>query len=508
MFSHHPSNFKKNDFKSPSMSESKQTKSNFVKPMQAMNRSIVSSPSHQLMHLQSIFGNQAIIQRMNTGVQPTLSFEQKVRTKLKTCIEREIAKEYELRGEFLDQGDYENDVEDTFDGLWDELISNYDSIESIYNEVDIQSFVQEYFADWTYPATYGVRMDEDEYEYEEDLFMEDSDQTQNQPATSVVQNDTDKPTDEFQSVEWVHAEKGKKAQAFHHLTGEIAELSEMFQELTEQKGIDGLFIMNSIAIDDIAKSTVLKKFIEKINFVRLKKESSSTVAQNIVTLFRMLIPLQKGDVKGISNKNAFMKTLEGSLEREIISFNTASSSSSSLTSFVLPPVPIIRYGALENIHNHTLGTRSEIRTSVLGANYSGEKAEGRMLETTLSKEWSERKQMPITYVAGHLVADTLGGKWKDENLTPLSNQFNTSATGMQGPESYARSLIQKHKVIEYSNRVEYGNKNNEDMIVAVLPTKMQIEVTELHLKKDGNAEEIKDWTEKGESRSFPLGKPW
>ncbi|WP_034299445.1 hypothetical protein, partial [Herbaspirillum sp. RV1423] len=163
-----------------------------------------------------------------------------------------------------------------------------------------------------------------------------------------------------------------------------------------------------------------------------------------------------------------------------------------------PANALISNTATQSIGGYHLGTGSEIITAKPGALFSGEKAEGRGLETELNK-FSNRR-----FIAGHLVAGSLGGKFSDPNLTPLSETFNTEKTGMADPENEGRRRLANNEVIHYATHVTYGNAQRQDWS-AVLPTSLTVTISTLrvHDPENDDESELKNYTIPSKTQTYP-----
>lgn len=209
-------------------------------------------------------------------------------------------------------------------------------------------------------------------------------------------------------------------------------------------------------------------------------------------IFSWLIPLQDETVKGLPNKDGLMKSMKMLLSSNNQALKAAEGNAP------LPDKALIRNKPPVTIQGYKLGVESEIITAKAGAILSGEKAEiGRDLESLLTQHLMKK------YVAGHMVAGSLGGKFRDDNLTPITNTFNTADYGMAGPENEARKRLNENKVIRYKTTVKYGNASKND-ITAVLPTQIKVEITTLGLREGGNPKKIRDYIEQTNPRVFTL----
>jgi len=148
-----------------------------------------------------------------------------------------------------------------------------------------------------------------------------------------------------------------------------------------------------------------------------------------------------------------------------------------------------------------LGVGSGIVTSKYGALKSGEKAEGRVLETLLTERSHD------TYVAGHIVAGSIGGKFAgaNYNLTPLTNDFNTGPHGMQAPEHDARTRLSANQVIHYYGRVSYGNPGPDWH--TYLPTHIGISLSTMKPRPGTDASDIASYTVSENTKHYPLPVP-
>jgi len=149
-----------------------------------------------------------------------------------------------------------------------------------------------------------------------------------------------------------------------------------------------------------------------------------------------------------------------------------------------------------------LGVGSGIVTSKYGALKSGEKADaGRGLESLLTARAGNK------YVAGHIVAGSIGGKFAgaDYNLTPLTNGFNTGAHGMQAPEHDARQRLSANQVIHYYGRVSYGNPGPDWHVY--LPTHIYISLSTMKPRAGADACDIASYTVSENTKTYPLPVP-
>lgn len=214
----------------------------------------------------------------------------------------------------------------------------------------------------------------------------------------------------------------------------------------------------------------------------LKKNAQLT--DEVITLFSWLIPLHDETIKAIDNKQSLMYRIKTCLSEKTGMLQEIAKGVSPL-----PMESLIRYGATKTIGDYQLGTKSEIKTALPGALKSGEKSTARNLESALSEYYA------VPFVAGHLVADTLGGKNVADNLAPITNTFNTSggSQGIKDPENDALSRLKSARVIFYSTSVTYGNAANLNWRLAVQPTRVQVRVTTLLLGENGDPTDIGDY---------------
>ncbi|GAA80815.1 DNA/RNA non-specific endonuclease [Pseudoalteromonas sp. BSi20495] len=307
----------------------------------------------------------------------------------------------------------------------------------------------------------------------------------------------------YEQLEWEYsikydfneAEPGKKISAVNFNYNELKVLIKSY--------VDGTVYMWAFdKYREIYKSAIAKFTIEKLKgykklkeyvspFLNIKKEtleSAPEIAREIFELFSWLIPLHENDVKGINDING----LQARLKQLILEKINYLKESEGLE--VLPKGAIIKNQQPITIGEYQLGVNSEIITAKPGALYSGEVSEGRLLETELNQKVNGYK-----FIAGHLVASTLGGKFKSENLTPMSNLFNTS--NMSAPENDGRGRLNEGKVIYYNAAVEYGNKTKTDG-TEVLPSSISIEVSTMVTNGDASADEIRNYTKKIDIKTY------
>lgn len=227
---------------------------------------------------------------------------------------------------------------------------------------------------------------------------------------------------------------------------------------------------------------LVKPFLE-LSRSTLNSEAETT--SEILQLFHFLMPLHDEVIKGIANKESLMYRIKHCIHQKINALESKTTGTP-----ILPQGSLLRYGATISIGDQSLGTKSEIKTAYPGALVSGEKATARVLETNLSKQYGR------PFVAGHLVADSLGGKNISANLTPLTNDFNTSggSYGIKDPENDALGRLKAGKVIYYSTTVSYNNRSSGLWHTAVRPTHIKVRVANLNLKMEGNAADIGDYT--------------
>lgn len=224
----------------------------------------------------------------------------------------------------------------------------------------------------------------------------------------------------------------------------------------------------------------------------------SALRDEVLTLFSWLIPLHDEVIKGLPNKESLMYRIKICLVEKTNALKNSISGTA-----IGPSGSLIRYGAMQTIRGEQLGTRSEIKTGLSGALSSGEPATPRQIETELTQHF---RYPGNGFVAGHLVADTLGGKNVRDNLTPITNQFNTSggARGIKAPEIEGLKRLKAGKVIFYSTTVQYGNAGNGTKAVAVRPTRLQIRVADLGLTEDGVSTDIADYKDVSNESIYDL----
>ena len=239
------------------------------------------------------------------------------------------------------------------------------------------------------------------------------------------------------------------------------------------------------SLTGIGKGTNLyKNYISKLAAISYPtKAGNPEIMAKIKNLFSWLIPLDRSIVKGVPNGSSLQNRLALLLTETIEQLQVQEGG------VALPVVPIINHKPTKTIGDQEVGTESEIITSKAGARYSGEKAEGRGLETTISE------QSGVRYVAGHLVAGSLGGKFADPNLTPITETFNTSGFGMQGPENGARIRLNGGKVIHYKATATYGNAERLDWRKYV-PTAIRVEYSNMDPVEGEDPQDMKSYAKK------------
>lgn len=232
-------------------------------------------------------------------------------------------------------------------------------------------------------------------------------------------------------------------------------------------------------------------------FLSIKQKTLSenqNITDKILELFSWLKPLQDEVIKGINDKEGLMKNMQILLIENIELLQVIEGAPAT------PKKAFIKHEEPITIQGHKVGQQSEIVTGPSGAKMSGERTEsGRTVENLLGIKFKRK------FVAGHLVADSIGGKNQDYNLAPMTNEFNTSGYGMEPSEKDARIRLKQNKVIHYKTTVQYENQGEND-ITAALPTNILIEVSTLTLKKGGDGEKIEDY-EKGDNQDLQIYMP-
>lgn len=261
-------------------------------------------------------------------------------------------------------------------------------------------------------------------------------------------------------------------------------------------------LIKDFTLNQLNSYTKLKDLVQSFRSISSQTlEKYSEIKDEIKDLFSWLIPLHDKTVKAVPDKDGIMRNITLMLESRFETLKELEGHT------VLPTEAIIRHKPPKKItaqigefllKTYDLGVQSEIVASRLGAKLSGEKAEGRTLESELSKA-----RYPLRYVAGHLVADTIGGKFEDCNLTPITESFNTSKPGMKEPEDDARARLKAGKVIHYKATVTYGNESCGDYR-AVLPTAIRIEISTMDLKEGGEPKNIRDYCVRKETKAYSL----
>ncbi len=316
-----------------------------------------------------------------------------------------------------------------------------------------------------------------------------------------VSADRKAPPPLFNEREWFEAKESKRVSAIGVGYAKLAEFVAGCKRQAESSIPDAncAGYMKAIAAWQPAS---LKKYNKLRDLVKngynnipvAAKVSNARANQQILDIFSWLIPLHDGTAKGIANKQGFMASAKSTLSQLIGTLAAAAGRGQGA-----PLKPLLKIAPATTIQGHQVGTQSEIRTSRAGALFSGEASVGRQLETDLSR------MARVPFVAGHLVADSLGGILVNGNLTPITNTFNTTAgtKGIKDPENDGLRRTKAGQVIHYATTVAYGNRARTDLF-ATVPTAMTIKVSTLNLKSGGNPTNIKDYTTASNVKPYNL----
>jgi len=283
---------------------------------------------------------------------------------------------------------------------------------------------------------------------------------------------------------WTEAEAGKRVGG---QGVDYASVKESIDGLTKEDKFHSIrYPKYAEAIAHVAKTYPNWQALS--NYTKLKEYvkpyvATQSINSKILDIFHWLIPLHDGLVKGVNDKNSLISRMKIALETEIQKHLVVFSGGG-----VGPSEALIRSASPKDIGlDNPAGVRSEIKTGLLGALKSGEKAEPRALESELSKrEWRP-------FVAGHLVADTLGGKNTPYNLAPMTNEFNTQGggNGIKDPEIDALKRLKNGLVIFYRTEITY--RSNEDPYKEIKPYLVEIRVGTLNKSDSGDSEDIKSY---------------
>jgi len=301
--------------------------------------------------------------------------------------------------------------------------------------------------------------------------------------------------DNPESSLWTEAEAGKRVGG---QGVDYASIEESINVITQPDIFQRIeYPLYTEAIVGVSKKYPTLKELSKYNKLKEYVEpyvQSGINNQKILNIFHWLIPLHDKIVKGINNKESLMHRMKIALKAEIeIHLATVAGQG------VGPTEAVIRSSSPRSTGvENSAGVRSEIKTGFLGALKSGEKAEPRALETALSKKEH------IPFVAGHLVADTLGGKNASYNLAPMTNTFNTQGGGygIKDPEIDALTRLKKGLVIFYRTEVTY--KDHIDPYVAIKPSSLEIRVATLNLADQGDPTDIKAYQTVSDENVYKL----
>jgi DNA/RNA non-specific endonuclease len=213
------------------------------------------------------------------------------------------------------------------------------------------------------------------------------------------------------------------------------------------------------------------------------------IRDRVHNLVRWYLPLHTEAIKGIVNQNIVLAPMKDALAADAERLRNAISGTP-----LQPAVALIGMGPL---NAQGFATWSSVVTGARGAVLSGEKATPRQAETDLTAAFG------VPVVAGHLVADTLGGKDAAANLTPMTSAFNTNAWGMQAPEATARARLALGQVIRYVTSVTYSAVHGR-----TLATQVHVTLETLALRDGGTATEIADYTKAGDALTWSQPLVW
>jgi len=301
--------------------------------------------------------------------------------------------------------------------------------------------------------------------------------------------------DDPESSFWTEAEAGKRVGG---QGVDYASVEESVNAITQpDELLHTMYPQYAEAIGTVASAFPTLK--ELSTYGKLKEYlqpyiNSGVDNQKILNIFYWLIPLHDEMVKKIDNRKSLIQRMKIALKAEIeLHLATVSGQG------VGPTEAVIRNSSPRSTGvENSAGLRSEIKTGFLGALKSGEKAEPRTLESKLTQK--EQK----LFVAGHLVADTLGGKNASYNLTPMTNEFNTQggSHGIKDPEIDALKRLKSGLVIFYRTEVNY--KDNIDPYLALKPSSLQVRVATLNLAEQGDPTDIKAYQTVSNEKVYKL----
>lgn len=325
-------------------------------------------------------------------------------------------------------------------------------------------------------------------------------------------------------VPWERAAPGKRLEAgfdsYEKIQAKVADV------IRDKEGYQALIDTN---LDTNFRTHKARDFVKPylaMSSDRLSLDES--LHAKLRSLLAWYLPLQAGQIKAVDHKEALIQGMKLVIADYLLEFDQYSSEliekttnarmraqqdqqSQSDSDDEDEPVDVeppknarIRKGGPRVIHGYPVGERSEIQTGLIGALRSGEKASPRELESRLTET------LRVSYVAGHMVADSLGGKNASYNLTPITNTFNTSGgmNGIKDPEVEGLKRLKAGRVIRYSTHVSYSSHGDLSWFTAVRPTRIDIDIINLKLRgdhlKSSAIENYTDDTEGGDARTYVL----
>jgi hypothetical protein len=164
-----------------------------------------------------------------------------------------------------------------------------------------------------------------------------------------------------------------------------------------------------------------------------------------------------------------------------------------------------------------VGTAYAVKTGPEGAK-QGQEAYGWEHSNYLNERY--RGETGVAFVAGHLVGVKVGGPFLAKNLSPFTNEFNTSGSreepeaGMRAPEAEAERRLGAGKVVSYDAKVTYGRdpSNHGDYDFAydwmqyrdlpLVPKKVDVTVATLKPPENADRTDIGNWTEETDVKPF------
>ncbi len=174
-------------------------------------------------------------------------------------------------------------------------------------------------------------------------------------------------------------------------------------------------------------------------------------------------------------------------------------------------------GPTTKIGRFDVGTAYAVKTGPEGAR-QGESAFGWAHSEHLNEQY--KKEQGITFVAGHLVGEKIGGPFVAENLSPFTTEFNTSGSrdepeaGMRAPEAEGERRLRAGKVVSYRAAVTYGrdpsNKGDYDFAFSwmegvdlpLIPKKVDVRVATLKPPENADRTDLDNWTEEMDVKPF------